>query len=66
MVIWNNFPSKSSKLVALFCENLFERSKSWFLVKIWQKIPIGKTLEWDVNVFLLIKVWNGKMPIPFV
>jgi hypothetical protein len=65
MVIWNIFPSKSSELVALFCENFFERLKSWFFVKIWQNFAIEKTLEWDVNVILLISVWNGKMPIPF-
>jgi hypothetical protein len=50
------FPSKSNELVALFCENLFERLQSWFLIKIWQKFAIEKTLEWDVNVLLLINV----------
>jgi hypothetical protein len=66
LAIWNIFPSKSSKLVALFCENFFERSKSWFLVKNLQKTSIEKILEWDLKVFLLIKVWNGKTSIPFV
>jgi hypothetical protein len=39
MAIWNIFPSKSSKLVALFCENFFERSK------FGKNLPLKKPLN---------------------
>jgi hypothetical protein len=65
LAIWNIFPSNFGKLVALFCDIFFERLKFWFLVKFWQKFATEKTLEWDIKVLLLIRVWNGKTPIPF-
>jgi len=59
------FPSKYGKLMALFYANFFEKSKSWFLVKIWQNFATEKTLEWDIKILLLIRGWNGEMLIPF-